>query len=97
MPVQGGSALKSFLQASRPPAEAPIPTTQRLADAFREARAEEGGPLDCGPARGQDVGATDILVLFSREHLKQATRVHCMIATDGLRASYGCCRGAVNR
>ena len=27
MPVVGGSASKSFLQASRPPAEAPMATT----------------------------------------------------------------------
>ena len=31
MPVSAGSALTSFLQASRPPAEAPMPTTGKSA------------------------------------------------------------------
>ena len=59
MPLLGGNAAKNFLHASRPPADAPIPTTVmsfvRATVSFVLPAADEPFNGDCGgavPARG---------------------------------------------
>ena len=48
IPLPAGSALMSFLQASSPPAEAPIPITGKFAEELRGA--ETGRPALAVPA-----------------------------------------------
>src|SRR5579872_2416370 len=50
MPLSAGNASTSFLQASRPPAEAPIPTTGKLAASRGGPRAADSRPPDRGRA-----------------------------------------------
>jgi hypothetical protein len=51
MPLSAGSASKNFWKASRPPAEAPIPTTGKSRSRGEEARIRDS----CPPGRGRAV------------------------------------------
>lgn len=47
MPLSGGRAERSLVQASRPPAEAPIPTTGKSPALWGTSGANLSSPLEC--------------------------------------------------
>jgi hypothetical protein len=78
MPLFGSIALKSFRQASRPPAEAPIPTTQKFDDSDGRPRAGAERRFDRGRAALAAFARPSAIFYFleNTRLLRKAKRAH---------------------
>lgn len=86
MPVSPGSAPKSFRQASRPPAEAPIPTTRNSRESRREPSAAKRRRRNRGRAALARCGRRSGIKLFphmARFPTGSATHCYHSFATAG--------------